>query len=115
MQRHRDRIAHLMGTLSSIIPPSEKQDRLSVLERTIEHIHRLTEENKVRAHGELMHSRFLSGMSLHPIHNTLSMLRIHTNPTDALYPSSLCRHGGARSRLKKQMGRFLHVRYSARH
>ena len=49
MQRHRDGIAHLMDTLRSILPPSEKQDKLSVLERTIEHINRLTEENKVHA------------------------------------------------------------------
>ena len=42
-------IANLLDTLRSIIPPSEKQDRLSVLERTIKHINRLTEENKVRA------------------------------------------------------------------
>ena len=49
MQRNRDRIANLMDTLRSIIPPSEKQDRLSVLDRAIEHINRLTEENKVCA------------------------------------------------------------------
>ena len=49
MQRHRDGIANLMDTLRSILPPSEKQDKLSVLERTIEHINCLTEENKVCA------------------------------------------------------------------
>ena len=56
MQRNRDRIANLMDTLRSILPPSEKQDRLSVLERTIEHINHLTEENKVCAcHETFLH------------------------------------------------------------
>ena len=49
MQRHRDKVAHLMDTLRSIIPPAEKHDRLSVLEMTIKHINRLTGENKVCA------------------------------------------------------------------
>ena len=49
MQRHRDKVAHLMDTLRSIIPPTEKHDRLSVLEMTIKHINRLTGENEVCA------------------------------------------------------------------
>ena len=47
LQRHRDKISHLMDTLRSIIPPSERQDMSSVLERAIEHINYLDDQNKV--------------------------------------------------------------------
>ena len=52
LQRHRDKIAHLMSTLRSIIPSSERQEMSSVLAGAIKHIHHLREENEVRAlHG----------------------------------------------------------------
>ena len=54
LQRHRDRISHLMDTLRSIIPPSEKKDMSSVLKRAIEHIHYLDEENKVRVFKQVL-------------------------------------------------------------
>ena len=69
LQRHRDRISHLMDTLRSIIPPSERQDMSSVLERAIHHINHLNEENKVCASLEQTSDTlfsFVKGLLMHP-------------------------------------------------
>ena len=61
VQRHRDKISHLIDTMRCIIPPSKRKDMASVLQRAIDFIKYLDEENKVCVSSKQMldHMLFL--------------------------------------------------------